>query len=205
MNKRSDRRWPNSQPILVPARTACPLETSLARHCESRSSNFGLRLQHQSVPPFLYDCPLLKPFRFPSLHSVIGDELIDKCIRYSETLQQTRDSDDDEEVVISPITTTTSAFSSLGFRSDDQFSATSFTPDPHAVSQTEAQAYYSGLASEPRLVYRTGAPWSPPRGPEAQRRRKELHEVYNHPLVALWNDGLAWKVVDIMDAHGVSG
>ncbi|KAI9431125.1 hypothetical protein H4582DRAFT_2121694 [Lactarius indigo] len=82
-------------------------------------------------------------------------------------------------------------------------SATSFTPDPHTVSHTEAQAYYSGLASEPKLVYRTGAPWSPPHGPEAQRRRKELREVYNHPLVALWNDGLAWKVVDVMDAHGM--
>ncbi|KAI9430556.1 hypothetical protein H4582DRAFT_2121903 [Lactarius indigo] len=129
--------------------------------------------------------------------SVIDDKLIDKCIRYSTILQQTRDLDDDEdsEVVISPTTTATSAFS-LSFGSNDQSSATSFTPDPHAVSRTEALAYYSGLASEPRLVYRTGAP-------VAQRRRKELREVYNHPLVALWNDGLAWKVVDIMDAHGI--
>jgi hypothetical protein len=93
----------------------------------------------------------------------------------------------------------------MGFGGNDQSSTTSFDPDPHAVSHAEAEAYYSGLASEPRLVYRTGAPWSPPRGPEAQRRRKELCEVYNHPLVALWNDGLAWKVVDVMQAHGVSG
>ena len=116
---------------------------------------------------------------------MIDDKLIDKCIRYSETLQQTRDSDDDEEVVISPTTTATSAFSSLGFGSNDQSSATTLTPDPHAVSQTEAQAYYSSLASEPRLVYRTGVLWSPPCGPKAQRRRKELCEVYNHPLVAV--------------------
>lgn len=96
--------------------------------------------------------------------------------------------DDDEEAVIS-----------LGFVGNDRSSATSFTPDPHAVSQAEAEAHYTGLASEPRLVNRTGAPWSPPSGPEAQRRRKELREVYNNPLVDLWNDGLAWKVVDVYE------
>ena len=127
------------------------------------------------------------------------DELIEQCITYAQTRQQTRDSDDDEEAVSSP---TDTAISKLDIGADDQSSA---TLDPHAVSQAEAEAYYSGLASEPKLVYRTGAPWFPPRGPEAQRRRMELREVYNHPLVALWNDGLAWKVVDIMDAHRVSG
>jgi len=126
----------------------------------------------------------------------MDDELIQKCIRYAKTRrpQQARDSDDDED-----------AFFSLGLVSNDQSNPSSFTPDPHAVSQAEAQAYYSGLASEPKLVYRTGAPWSPPHGPEAQRRRKELRGVFNHPLAALWNDGLAWEVVDIMDAKRVSG
>lgn len=134
---------------------------------------------------------------------MIDEKLIEKCILYSETHQQTRDSDADEEVAISPTTTAISAFSSPGLGGNDKSSATFFTPDPHAVPQAEAQAYYSGLASEPRLVYRTGTPWSPPRGPEAQRRRKELREVYNHPIVALWNGGLAWKVVEIMDSHGI--
>jgi hypothetical protein len=88
---------------------------------------------------------------------------------------------------------------------DAASSATSYTPDPHAVSEAEAQSYYAGLPSEPVLLYRTGKePWSPPRGPEAQRRRKELCAVFTHPIANVWNDDLGLKVVEIMDAHAVS-
>ena len=84
-------------------------------------------------------------------------------------------------------------------------SATSHTPDPHAVSEAEAQSYYAGLHSEPTLLYRTGKEqWSPPRGPEAQRRLKELCEVFTHPIANVWNHELGWKVVEVMDAHMVS-
>ena len=83
--------------------------------------------------------------------------------------------------------------------------ATSSTHDPHAASQAEAQAYYAGLPSEPTLLYRTGKEqWSPPRGPEAQRRLKELCEVFTHPIAKVWNHDLGWKVVKVMDAHTVS-
>ncbi|KAG9080475.1 hypothetical protein FRC06_006532 [Ceratobasidium sp. 370] len=79
-----------------------------------------------------------------------------------------------------------------------------YSPDPHAVSQAEAQSYYAGLPSEPPLVYRTGkAPWSPPRWPEAQRRLKELRGVFDHPITKVWNRDLAWKVVSVMDDHKV--
>jgi hypothetical protein len=79
------------------------------------------------------------------------------------------------------------------------------TSDPHAVSKTEAQSYYAGLPSEPVLLYRTGKDlWSPPRGPEAQRRLKELCEVFTHPIADVWNDDLGWKVVEVMDTHAVS-
>jgi hypothetical protein len=61
-------------------------------------------------------------------------------------------------------------------------SATSYTHDVHAVSKAEAQSYYAGLRSEPTLLYRTGKAWSPPSGPEAQRRFKELREVFDHPI-----------------------
>ena len=81
---------------------------------------------------------------------------------------------------------------------------TSYTPDSRAVSKAEAQSYYVGLHSEPTLVYRTGQPWFPPRGPEAQRRLKELREVFNHPITKVWNHDLGWKVVEVMDAHTVS-
>ena len=82
--------------------------------------------------------------------------------------------------------------------------ASSHTPDPHAVSTQEAFSYYAGLPSEPMLLYRTGKQWHPPRGPEAQRRLKELREVFTHPIVNVWNDDLGWKVVEVMDAHAVS-
>lgn len=55
------------------------------------------------------------------------------------------------------------------------------------------------------MLYRTGKErWSPPRGPEAHRRLKELREVFTHPIVKVWNHDLGWKVVEVMDAHTVS-
>ena len=61
------------------------------------------------------------------------------------------------------------------------------------------------LPSEPALVYRTGKEqWSPPRGPDAQRRLKELREVFDHPITKVWHHDLAWKVVSVMDDHKVS-
>jgi hypothetical protein len=109
----------------------------------------------------------------------------------------------DEVDALSP--TTTSDFSSLDFGGDAASDATSYLPDPHAVSNAEALSYYAGLPSEPTLLYRTGKQqWSPPRGPEAQRRLKELCPVFNHPIAKFWNHELAWKVVEVMDAHKVS-
>ncbi|THH10642.1 hypothetical protein EW146_g8312 [Bondarzewia mesenterica] len=65
-------------------------------------------------------------------------------------------------------------------------------------------SYYAGLPSEPTLVYRTGKEqWSLPRGLEAQRRLKELREVFNHPITKVWHHDLAWKVVSIMDDHKI--
>jgi len=103
------------------------------------------------------------------------------------------------------ISLTASTLSSLGFGGDAASSATSYTPDPHAVSKAEAQSYYAGLHSEPTLLYRTGKEqWSPPKGPEAQRRLKELCEVFDHPITKVWNHDLGWEVVKVMDAHTVS-
>jgi hypothetical protein len=106
----------------------------------------------------------------------------------------------DKDAAISPtITVSTSSFGG-----DATSSATSYTPDLHAVSKAEAQSYYAGLHSEPTLLYRTGKEqWSPPRGPEAQRRLKELCEVFTHPIAEVWNHDLGWKVVKILDTHKV--
>ncbi|KAG6334418.1 hypothetical protein ID866_4674 [Astraeus odoratus] len=54
------------------------------------------------------------------------------------------------------------------------------------------------------LMWRLGKEkWSLPRGPEAQCCLKELCEVFTHLITKVWNHDLAWKVVDIMDAHTI--
>ena len=129
-------------------------------------------------------------------------EVIDKYIRFAQSYQEAQSSAYNDDA-ISP-TITASTFSSLGFGGDAASSATSYSPDPYAVSKAEAQSYYAGLPSEPTLVHRTGKEqWSPPRGPEPQRRLKELREVFDHPITKVWHD-LAWKVVSVMDDHKVS-
>ena len=111
----------------------------------------------------------------------------------------------DKDVTAFFPTITTSTTSSSGFGGDSASGATSYTPDPHAVSTAEAQSYYAGLCSEPVLLYRTGKEqWSPHKGPEAQRRLKVLCEVFTHPIAKVWNHDLGWKVVEVMDAHTVS-
>ncbi len=88
---------------------------------------------------------------------------------------------------------------------DTASSTTSSTPDPHAVSGEEACFYYAGIHSMPSLLYRTGkVKWFPPRGPEAYPRLKEVCEVFNHPIVEVWNHDLGWKVVKVLDTHTVS-
>jgi hypothetical protein len=130
---------------------------------------------------------------------VIPVELVQEFIRFARDHDRAVDKDD----AVSP-TITSSSFSSLGFKRDAASSATSHSPDPHAVSREEALSYYVGLPSHPALIYRTGKEqWSPPKGPEAYRRLKELCEVFAHPIVKVWNDELGWKVVSIMDAHQV--
>jgi len=130
---------------------------------------------------------------------VISAEVLEECVCFAQREAQSAVDEDDAL----PPTTTTSAFS-LGFGGDAASSAASYSPDPHAVSKAEALSYYAGLPSEPTLLFRTGKQqWSPPREPEAQRRLKELCAVFNHPIVKFWNRDLAWKAVEVMDAHKV--
>jgi hypothetical protein len=108
-------------------------------------------------------------------------EDLEDYIRFAKSYEEAQSSVD-KDATISP-TITVSTSSSLGFGGDAASSATFYTPDPHAVSRAEAQSYYAGLNSKPTLLYRTGKEqWSPPRGPEAQRRLKELCEVFAHPI-----------------------
>jgi hypothetical protein len=135
---------------------------------------------------------------------VLSAEFLDECIRFAQ--REAQSAFDDDNLLSSATTSaTTSALSSLGIGGDAASSATSYSPDPYAVSNAEALSYYAGLPSEPTLLYRMGKQqWSPPRGPEAQQRLKELCAVFNHPIAKFWNSDLAWRVVEVMDAHKVS-
>ncbi|KAJ3912719.1 hypothetical protein F5877DRAFT_53614 [Lentinula edodes] len=75
------------------------------------------------------------------------------------------------------------------------FPAVVVTSDPHAVSETEAQFYYGGLHSAPRLLYRTGKKWIQSCLLEPPDRSKELVPVFNHPITKVWNDDLGWEII----------
>ncbi|KAJ7760931.1 hypothetical protein B0H16DRAFT_1661939 [Mycena metata] len=70
-------------------------------------------------------------------------------------------------------------------------------------SDLESALYYRGLPSNPRLVARTGAPWSLPTGPWQIPKRKELRPVGNHPLKEVWEDDLALKIHTLLDSLDV--
>jgi len=83
---------------------------------------------------------------------------------------------------------------------------TLLTGTPHPQPRRPvSNAYYAGILSEPTSLYHTGKEqWSPPRRPEAQRRWKELREVFTHPITKVWNHALGWRVLEVLDAHAVS-
>jgi len=68
------------------------------------------------------------------------------------------------------------------------------------VSELESKFYYTGLPSQPPLVARTSTtPWSPPKdSEEAELQRKELRPASHPALHAVWEDGLANKVFDLL-------
>jgi len=74
---------------------------------------------------------------------------------------------------------------------------------PPRVSAVEAEHYYHGLPSKPRLIARTGASWDPPSGPEAYLRSKELRVPEHEALMELWEDNLAIMVHDILNQNQV--
>jgi hypothetical protein len=71
------------------------------------------------------------------------------------------------------------------------------------TSELEAQLYYDGLPSKPRLIARTGPSWEAPSGPEAYPRLKELKIPGNHGIFEVWEDNLAFKVHAILDQNDV--
>ena len=126
---------------------------------------------------------------------------LEGCIRSARSYEEAQSPVDKDAIISSTMWT----FPFPGFSADSASSATSYTPDLHAVSKAEAQGYYAGIHSKPTLLYRTGKErWFPPRRYETQRHLKELCEVFTHPIAKVWNHDLGWKAVKVMDAHTVS-
>ena len=80
--------------------------------------------------------------------------------------------------------------------------ATPILPSP--PSETEAKLYYFGLPSRPILVARSSTtPWGEYTGPEEDRPRKGLGPVGYHPIGFIWENGLADKLIAILDSLDV--
>ncbi|TFK55382.1 hypothetical protein OE88DRAFT_1709888 [Heliocybe sulcata] len=129
---------------------------------------------------------------------LLSAEFIEECIRFAKSREEARCSIyyKHQMTLISTMPIFSPNFGG------DALSRVTPTPDEHAVSEEEALHYYAGLHSEPRLLYRTGKPWHLPVVLQAQYPRKELLEVFDHPITKVWSNGLADKVVKAMDAHG---
>jgi hypothetical protein len=64
---------------------------------------------------------------------------------------------------------------------------------------SEADPFYAGLPSTPRLVWRSGdSVWTAPTGPKAYHRRKVLRDVGEHPIKDVWEDNLALGIIEIL-------
>jgi hypothetical protein len=72
------------------------------------------------------------------------------------------------------------------------------------LSDVEAKYYYHGLPSKPILVARTGTDtWKLPTGPWPHLPLKELRTVGNHPLMEVWEDGLAIRICKVLNSMDV--
>ncbi|KAF3913030.1 hypothetical protein ABW21_db0204080 [Orbilia brochopaga] len=72
------------------------------------------------------------------------------------------------------------------------------------VPEAEAEAYYHGIPTRPRLVYRTGTvAWSKPGGIGQYDIFKELRPVFQHRLNEIW-DNLGPKICAVHDKYNIS-
>ncbi|PWW71674.1 hypothetical protein C7212DRAFT_287856 [Tuber magnatum] len=75
---------------------------------------------------------------------------------------------------------------------------------PMVVNEHMSKIYYKGLPSEPRLIATTKpGPFEDPTGPEAYSILRELRCLGDHPLAAVWDNGLARKLGTSLTSMGV--
>lgn len=72
---------------------------------------------------------------------------------------------------------------------------------PYPPSSVEAQYYYYGIHSGPRLVARSSTDlWVES---EARLKSKELHPLSSHPLQEIWEAAVGPAMISYLDAKGV--
>ncbi|THU83806.1 hypothetical protein K435DRAFT_420482 [Dendrothele bispora CBS 962.96] len=76
---------------------------------------------------------------------------------------------------------------------------------PYPPSPIEAEHYFYGIYSKPRLIARSSSDvWREPRGAEAYLRPKELSPLgFDHPLRYIWEDKIGPTMVSYLDNNGV--
>ncbi|TFY78236.1 hypothetical protein EWM64_g5778 [Hericium alpestre] len=102
--------------------------------------------------------------------------------------------------------TTSSSISLIAFpvTGDTPSPQTSSPTLPSPPSEMEAEFYYHGLPSAPRLVARSSTiPWKKPRSLEAYLQDKELRPVGNHAIEEVWEDKLAIELHALLDSMKV--
>ncbi len=135
-----------------------------------------------------------------SVFLVISDDVLEEYLSFSHWHMQAQLYNDSIDDCFVPMTTASKAQ-----ELDATSSVPTFTPDPHAVSELEGVAYYAGLHSRPKLVYRTSKDkWALSTGAWTVPYKRQLREVFTHPITKVWNHDLGWKVVEVLDANSVS-
>lgn len=75
---------------------------------------------------------------------------------------------------------------------------------PSPPSSIEAERYYYGIHSRPRLVARSSTNvWVKPTGPEAHLITKELGPLGSHPLRDIWEASVGPAIFEYLDSKGV--
>ena len=75
---------------------------------------------------------------------------------------------------------------------------------PYPPSPVEAQYYYYGIPSQPRLVARSSSDlWVEPTGAAAYLNAKEASPLGIHPLREIWEAAVGPAIIGYLDTHGV--
>lgn len=105
-------------------------------------------------------------------------------------------------VPISPVSTTTPLVA-MAATNEPKPKPTSVPPTPHPPSPIEAELFYYGIPSRPRLVARSSSDvWAKPTGLEAYALPKESSPAGLHPLGEILEAQVGPAMVKYLDSKG---